>query len=136
VNVRTLRVVLCTALAASLLVLATGCFLLPNRAPVASFVIHYDIEADPMIVELDAQSSSDPDGDAITTYMWTFGSDDVVIPEPLASSKTVNTPVLLARYPFEGTYAVQLLVIDARGLASEVAHGTVVLPNPQVGPTP
>ena len=135
-NVRILRSVLCVGLVLGLLVATAGCFLLPNRPPVASFVVNYDVEVDPMIVELDARSSSDPDDDAITTYMWIFG-EDVIIPDPLASSKSTNEPLILVRYPAEGTYNVQLLVIDERGAASDVpAYGTVVLPNPQVGPTP
>ena len=115
--------------------LVGGCFLLPNRPPVASFVVTYDVEpTDPLVVELDASSSTDPDDDAIVAFLWTFG-DDVTILTPLDHTKLVTVPVLQIRYPVEGTYAVQLLVRDEQGKSSAPIAGTVTVPNIPVGPT-
>jgi len=112
-----------------------GCFLVPNHPPEASFVVIYGVDAeDAMVVDLDASASTDPDGDTIVAYMWTFG-DDVQIITPLDYSKTVSFQTLRVRYPVESTYTVQLLVRDERGAVSEVAHGTVTLPNIPAGPT-
>jgi hypothetical protein len=75
-----------------------GCLLLAGcelfqQPPVASFVVDYDVDlTDPMVVNLNASASSDPNGDAITAYMWTFG-DDVTILTPLDTTKTVTVPV-------------------------------------------
>lgn len=111
------------------LALVAGCFLL-SRPPTASFVVVYDVTEDPLVVDLDASSSSDPDGDAIAAYMWTFG-DDVEILTPLGyTTKVVTVPVLRVRYPFEGEYTIQLFVRDERGLTSEAGQQeTIVLPN-------
>lgn len=116
------------------LVLVAGCFLL-NRPPTSSFVVLYDVAEDPLVVDLDATSSSDPDGDAIVEYMWTFG-DDVEIITPLEFTKLVTVPILRVRYPSEGEYTIQLLVRDERGVASDAGQTeTIVLPNILVGPT-
>ena len=113
----------------------TGCELFLNRDPVAAFVVTYGVDpADPMVVELDATVSSDPDGDPITAYLWTFG-DDVTILTPLEYSKLVQTPVIRTRYPHEGTYTVSLLVRDDHGNDSVPITGTVTLPNVPVAPT-
>ena len=112
-----------------------GCFLLPNRPPVASFEVKYDVDLeDAMVVDLDASTSSDPDGDAISTYMWTFG-DDVDIITPLDFSKSVNVPVLRVRYPDSYEYTIQLLVIDERGAASDPVTQQIILPYVPIGPT-
>jgi len=107
-----------------------GCFLLPNRPPVASFEVEYDVDlGDVLVVDLDATTSSDPDGDAITTYMWTFG-DDVDIITPLDFSKSVNVPVLRVRYPDEQEERlIQLLVIDERGAPSDPVTQQITLPH-------
>ncbi|MGB2982534.1 MAG: PKD domain-containing protein [Candidatus Bipolaricaulia bacterium] len=123
-------------LAALLVVtLVGGCFLLPNRPPDASFVVRYDLDpADPMVVELDASASLDPDDDLIVAYLWTFG-DDVTILTPLEHSKHVVVPVLRVRYPVEDTYDVTLLVRDDQGNSSAPVSGTVTVPNVPVGTT-
>jgi hypothetical protein len=109
----------------------SGCFLFPNRPPVAAVVVHYNIDAtDPMVVELDASGSADPDGNAITAYMWAF-SDNFTILEPLAFSTVVAYPKLLVRCPSEGQYTLELLVVDDQGLASDSPAGvTVTVPQP------
>jgi len=110
------------------LALVAGCFLL-SRPPTASFVVVYDVTGDPLVVDLDASSSSDPDGDAIAAYMWTFG-EDVQILTPLEFTKLVTVPVLRVRYPLEGEYTIELFVRDERGLTSEAGHEeTIVLPS-------
>ena len=115
--------------------LVAGCFLL-SRPPTASFVVNYNVTADPLVVDLDASSSSDPDGDAIAEYLWAFG-DDVDILTPLAYSRSVAVPVLRVRYPVEGEYTILLFVRDERGKTSQAGQTeTIVLPNLPVGPTP
>ncbi|MCX6094486.1 MAG: PKD domain-containing protein [Candidatus Bipolaricaulota bacterium] len=100
-----------------------------QQPPVASFVVHYSVvSTDPMVVDLDASASSDPNGDVITAYMWTFG-DDVTILTPLDTTKTVTVPVLRVRYPLEGAYPVQLLVRNELGETSAIVSGTVTLPH-------
>ena len=112
-----------------------GCFLLPNRPPEASFVVIYDVDqTDPLVVDLDASSSSDPDGDAIVAYSWVFG-DDVTILSPLEFSKLVQTPSIRIRFPFERTYGVTLVVRDGVGSSSAPVSQTVTVPNVPVGPT-
>jgi hypothetical protein len=119
---------LCLALGVLGLALLAGCALFP-QPPVASFVVVYNVDpADPMVVDLDASASSDPNEDAITAYMWTFG-DDVTILTPLDYSKTVTVPVLRVRYPVEDTYPVQLLVRNEVGEASTIVTGAVTLPH-------
>jgi len=114
--------------------LVAGCFLL-SRPPTASFVVLYNVTEDPLVVDLDASASSDPDGDAIAAYMWTFG-DDVEILTPLEYTKLVAVPILRVRYPVEGEYTIALFVRDERGLTSEEGQQeTIVLPNLPVGPT-
>jgi PKD repeat protein len=111
-----------------------GCLLLAGcelfqQPPVASFVVDYDVDlTDPMVVDLNASASSDPNGDAITAYMWTFG-DDVTILTPLDTTKTVTVPVLRVRYPHQETYPVQLLVRNELGETSTIVSGTVTLPH-------
>jgi len=117
------------------LALAAGCFWI-NRPPVASFVVHDNVTEDPLVVDLDASASFDPDDDAIVAYLWTFG-EDVEIVTPLDYSKLVTVDVLRVRYPVEGEYSIQLKVRDERGLDSKEAHReTIVLPNLPVTPTP
>lgn len=117
------------------LVLTSGCFLFRNRPPTAAFVVGYGVdEEDPMVVDLDATPSTDPDGDPIVDYLWTFG-DDVTILTPLAYTQLVQTPVLRVRYPTEGTYPVTLVVRDDKGASSEPVSGKVILPNIPVAPT-
>ncbi len=116
--------------------LTSGCFLFPNHPPTAAFVVVYDVdEEDPMVVDLDASLSTDPDDDPIVDYMWIFGDKDVAIITPLTSTQLVHTPKITVRYPNKGTYTVQLVVRDERGKSSEPVTGQVILPNIPVAPT-
>lgn len=129
------RGVLVVLLSLLVLALISGCFLFPNRPPTAVFVVNYNVdEEDPMVVELDASASTDPDGDPIVDYLWTFG-DDVTILTPLAYTKLVQTPTLRVRYPHEGEYEVVLVVRDDKGASSDPAVGDVILPDIPVAPT-
>ena len=125
------RIVLALAVCWVLCVGLSGCFLFPNRPPVAAVVVHYNIDAtDLMVVELDASGSADPDGNAITAYMWTF-SDNFTILEPLAFSTVVAYPNLLVRCPSEGQYMLGLVVVDDQGLSSDPLAGiAVTVPHP------
>jgi len=97
--------------------------------------VDYNVDlGDALVVDLDARPSSDPDDDAIATYMWTFG-DDADIITPLDSSRTVSVAVLRVRYPDEGEYTIQLLVIDERGAMSAPVTQQITLPQIQVEPT-
>lgn len=118
--------------------LLTGCFLLPNRPPVALFTVQYDTTDDPMFVVLDATTSSDPDGDVITTYMWSFVTSDPEGPaiiEPLAFSAVRSTATLQLRYPAEDASQIQLVVVDERGAMSDPFALPVQVPNIAVAPT-
>lgn len=112
----------------------SGCFLLPNRPPEAAFTVIYGVDpADPLVVELDASVSSDPDGDAIVAYSWVFG-DDVTMLAPLEYTASVQTPVFRVRYPFEGTYSLTLVVRDEQGKSSTPVSKSITLPNVPVTP--
>jgi len=135
-----LRTSLAFLLLCCLVMSLSGCFLLPNRPPVASFVVHQGVDPeDVLVVDLDASASSDPDGDAITAYLWTFGAgegDGVDIITPLGFySKRVTVDVLRVRYPGESTYTIELTVIDERNGVSDPVTQTIPIPEVQVGPT-
>jgi hypothetical protein len=110
-----------------------GCSLFP-QPPVASFVVEYNPTDDVMVVNLNASTSSDPNEDAIVAYMWAF-DDDVDILTPLDYSKTVAVPVLQVRFPDEGEYVIQLLVVDETGAMSDPVSQTIILPNIPMDPT-
>lgn len=119
------RVVLALLLMAAVAWLG-GCALFTNQPPTAAFTVEY--ESDPLVVVLDASGSSDPDGDKIVSYMWSFG-DDVTILTPLEETKTVHVSTLKVSYPFEGTYSVELVVIDAAGKMSDPVSHEITVPN-------
>jgi PKD repeat protein len=104
-----------------------GCFLFPNTPPTAAFEVDYNTDSNPLVVVLDAAGSSDPDGDEIKTYMWSFGEDVTIA--PLDTTKTVHVPTLTVSYPFEGTYSVELVVIDAAGKMSDPVSHEITVPN-------
>jgi len=133
---RTMRRAMASLLIVAILALAAGCFLFSNRPPVAAFVVNYNVTEDPLVVELDATSSSDPDGEPVAAYQWDFGEDAEIL-TPLVFSANVNVTPILVRYPVEGTYRVRLVVYDGQGLASEnVAAADVTVPSIRVVPMP
>jgi len=112
-----------------------GCFLFPNRPPVAEFNFIYNQDPDdPLVVVLDASASNDPDGDEIILYMWTFG-EDVDIITPLELTKAVAVPIITVKYPVEGEYTVTLVVRDKRGKDSTQVSDKVLVPSEELVPT-
>ena len=112
-----------------------GCFLFPNHPPVASFTVAHGVNPndanDQMVVVLDASASSDPDGDQITKYMWSFGGDMVDFIEPASyGSMTVSVPSITIRFPLQGEYDVTLVVVDSRGGMSEPVSQHISVPVP------
>lgn len=80
-----------------------------NRAPVAAFSTSVNGLAATML-----NTSSDPDGDTMT-YAWDFGD---------GSTSTQTNPS--RTYAGAGTYTVTLVVTDAKGASSTVAHQVTV----------
>ena len=115
-----------------------GCFLFPNRPPVAEFAIVYDTDPnDSLVVTLDATASFDEDNDRILDYMWTFPDEKVDFIYPLAySSRTVHEPIIIIRFPVQGNYTVTLMVRDERGKSSEAPDiKEIIVPHVEVEPT-
>ena len=110
-----------------------GCFLFPNHPPVASFTVAPgDNPNDQMVAVLDASASSDPDGDQISRYMWSFGDDKVDFIEPASyGSRTVFVPSITIRFPMQGGYNVTLVVVDSRGGVSDPISKTITVPVPK-----
>ncbi|MBU1049211.1 PKD domain-containing protein [Candidatus Bipolaricaulota bacterium] len=127
------RIGVATVLVGFLFIMLSGCALFP-QPPVASFVVEYNVTADVLVVNLNAAGSSDPNDDAIVSYMWAF-DDDVDIVSPLDYSKTLPTPLLQARFPDEGEYTIQLLVVDDTGAMSAPVSQTITLPVVVMAPT-
>lgn len=125
---RSLCLAICIATCAAL----SGCFLFPNRPPTAAFVARYGVSSqDPMVVDLDASVSTDPDGEPITRFLWAF-SDDLALIQPADFSAVREVPVLRVRCPVEGVYAITLVVQDARGLGSDPVTQTITVPATQL----
>ncbi len=118
-----------------------GCFLFPNHPPIAAFTPIYGVDTeDPLVVRLDASASTDPDGDEIVAYSWTFfredgQPEDHVTILPQEASKTTTDPVITVRFPVEGNYTVTLVVRDARGKDSDPVSIEVTVPYVPTSPT-
>ncbi len=117
-----------------------GCFLFPNHPPVAAFTPIYNVDSqDPLVVRLDASTSSDPDGDRIVAYMWTFfqengqPADVTIIPQNYTT--TTTNPTITVDFQLEGTYTVTLVVRDARGKDSNPVSIQVTVPPEETNPT-
>ena len=118
-----------------------GCFLFPNHPPIAAFTPIYGVDTeDPLVVRLDASASTDPDGDEIVAYSWTFFQEDgqpedhvTILPQE--ASKTTTDPVITVRFPVEGNYTVTLVVRDARGKDSDPVSLEVTVPYVPTSPT-
>jgi len=100
---------------AALLVMAAvgllifGCTLL-NGDPVAVFSVVPGSGAAPLAVQVNASSSFDPDGDALT-YAWDFGDG--------GDATGVGATHL---YSAEGSYTIRLTVTDSNGRANTATN--------------
>lgn len=87
----------------------SGCFLLPNDPPVASFMASPGGGSAPLAVSFDASGSYDPDG-SVTSYRWSFGDGAMGYGEYVTHV-----------YAAPGVYTAELTVQDLRR-ATSVAH--------------
>ena len=117
-----------------------GCFLFPNHPPIAAFTPIYGVDTeDPLVVRLDASASTDPDGDEIVAYSWTFFQEDgqpadvTILPKDYTT--TATDPVITVRFLVEGNYTVTLVVRDARGKDSDPVSLEVTVPYVPTSPT-
>ncbi|HMQ34659.1 MAG TPA: PQQ-dependent sugar dehydrogenase [Chloroflexaceae bacterium] len=80
-----------------------------NRSPLAAATATPRAGALPLTVSFDASASSDPDGDAISAYLWDFGD-----------GKTAQTtgPTTSHTYTTDGVFTATLRVRDSRGATS------------------
>src|SRR5205823_1199961 len=67
-------------------------------------------------VSFDASASSDPDGDPITKYVWSFGD---------GSTETTSNPTNTHVYGAAGSFAVSLTVQDAQSNSSAAVKHTI-----------
>ena len=81
-----------------------------NLAPVAAFTAIPNPATTNASIAFDGTSSSDPEGDTLSTYTWTFG--DGSAPVSGASPTTSRT------YTIAGSYTATLTVTDAYGATS------------------
>ncbi len=100
---------LCAAVA-----VLSGCFLLPNDPPVASFTATPSEGSAPLSVSFDASASYDPDG-LVSSYRWSFG-------DGASGSGMLVTHV----YATPGTYTAQLTVEDRRQATDTASEQIVV----------
>ncbi len=86
-----------------------GCALF-NRAPIASFNVVPTTGSSPLLVEVNASSSIDPDDD-ILTFAWDFGDG------------SFGSGVMLTHtYTDNGQYTIQLTVTDSQGQQGTTAQ--------------
>jgi PKD repeat protein len=85
-----------------------------NRAPIADFTVTPATGDAPLLVQYDASTSTDPDGDALT-YGWNFG--DGTTGSAVSGFHTYTTP---------GTYEIQLVVTDADANTSTLSRSILV----------
>ena len=128
-----------TALVLVFALVLFGCGLI-NQPPNAEFVVGYNPDlVDPLWVTFDARGSLDPDGDAITAYLWVFGLAEggpgVVFPQEGYMTRLVTDPVITVHYPLQGTYRVTLAVRDEHGAMSLTVFHDITLPHVPVAPT-
>lgn len=90
-----------------------------NVAPVASFTALPTSGPAPLLVQVDATSSVDPDG-SIASYRWDFGNG--------VTATGARTQVT---YPVAGNYVLKLTVTDNRG-ATHTATETIIVDPPVV----
>jgi len=114
--VRSSRVVVAFVLLTGVLGLITGCALLQNSPPVASFMFILSRRDAPCVVDFDASSSHDPDG-IIVKYEWSLGD---------GSSGTGGS--ISHTYTESGTYTIDLTVTDDKGKTASSSETITVLP--------
>jgi hypothetical protein len=102
---RVLRLVPAVTLC-GVLTLLSGCFLLPNDPPVATFASTPSEGSAPLSVSFDASGSYDPDG-FVRSYRWSFGDG--------TSGSGMYVTHIFAQ---PGTYTVELTVEDRRQTTS------------------
>ena len=96
----------------------------PNHKPVAHISGPPTAKAGSTI-ELNAAESSDPDGDEITSYLWSQSASGG--PETGLRGRDLRRRELRIRPEKPGTYVFNLEVVDARGLKSELVSHTLEL---------
>jgi uncharacterized repeat protein (TIGR01451 family) len=82
----------------------------PNNRPAARLTATPSSGFAPLTTTLDGSGSSDPDGEAISSYTFDFGDGSPLV--------TQSTPVVSHAYANPGVYHATLTVKDARGLDS------------------
>lgn len=86
-----------------------------NTPPVARFTSAAGSQS--LQLHVDASASSDPDGDAISSYQFDFGDGS----NPVSQSN----PVVDHSYASAGDYTISLIVTDSRGAVSPAAAQSV-----------
>ena len=89
----------------------------PNNAPIASFYFPQDYIAGQTVTAIN--TSTDPDGDAITEQLWSIVSGDKTI-----TNKELSN---MFKTPKAGTYVIGLQVKDSKGLWSEWSYQTITI---------
>jgi len=79
-----------------------------NKAPLATIIIDVNSGESPLIVQVDASNSSDPEGDALT-YMWDFADPQSGADNNSTLLKTTHN------YVKAGRYTIVLTVTDSVG---------------------
>jgi PKD repeat protein len=85
----------------------------PNLPPTAAFTADPLIGDAPLTVVFDASTSSDPDG-SVVEYQWDFGDTNTAV---------TASPTTSHEYTADGTYLVQLIVVD-NDVASSTSPAT------------
>jgi prepilin-type N-terminal cleavage/methylation domain-containing protein len=88
-----------------------------NTAPTASFTLTPVLGTAPMTVNVDANASSDPNGDTLN-YSWNWG-------DSTAAGSGVNSSHI---FQSAGTFTITLTVSDPSGATSTSVNQVVVLP--------
>jgi plastocyanin len=96
----------------------------PADSPSAAFTVVPVSPVAGRLAHFDASTSSDSDGDPITSFVWMFGD---------GTTTTSPTALVTHRYARAGTVNVELVVVDSRGnRSSPVRQSLVVRPAPPV----
>lgn len=99
----------------------TGCMAPPNRPPVLVFTVEPRSGQAPLLLRMEAASSHDPDGDAITSYIWEI--DGGAIGWAPAAEHVIAA---------QGEHRVRIMVTDEHGECSS-AEAAVVVFGPPAG---